>query len=273
MTGTELHRGHWILLRGLARHSGHWGAFADQLQQAMGAASVTLLDIAGNGSRRHEASPLSIEAMARDCRWLWQQHHAAARPGPVMVLGLSMGGMVAVEWARQASQEVAGLVLINSSMRPLGWPWQRLRPTSYARLARMFISMQEADRWESGIFSLTAHRADPRIIRHWERLHAAFPPQRLQVLRQLLAAARYRLPPAKTWPPALVLASERDQLVHPHCSQALASVLGAGLALHATAGHDLPLDDGPWVAACIAAWARERRSGRSHVGPTPLCLG
>jgi hypothetical protein len=35
---------------------------------------------------------------------------------------------------------------------------------------------------------------------------------------------------------------------------ALAGAWGAALRVHPTAGHDLPLDDGGWVAEQISTW-------------------
>ena len=75
-------------------------------------------------------------------------------------------------------------------------------------------------------------------------------------LRQLLAAARYSAPEAPPPVPVLLLASARDQLVSPNCSRTLARRWGVPLAMHPSAGHDLPLDDGPWVAAEIRRWLR-----------------
>ena len=74
-------------------------------------------------------------------------------------------------------------------------------------------------------------------------------------LRQLAAAARYRWSGSAPAQPVLVLRSAGDRLVDPACSQRIAEAWRAGLLTHPDAGHDLPLDDGPWLAAQVAAWA------------------
>ena len=51
--------------------------------------------------------------------------------------GLSMGGMVAVAWARWHSEECLGAVLINTSLRPHGRFHERLRPGAMTALLRM----------------------------------------------------------------------------------------------------------------------------------------
>lgn len=68
---------------------------------------------------------------------------------------------------------------------------------------------------------------------------------------KLLAAMRYRAPSRSPPSRLLVLAASQDTLVNPECSRRLAAAWRAGYAEHPFAGHDLPLDDGPWVARQI----------------------
>ena len=58
----------WMFLRGLGRHSLHWGSFPDRFQQAIPAAEIELLDLAGNGTEAARSSHLSIRAYAQDLR-------------------------------------------------------------------------------------------------------------------------------------------------------------------------------------------------------------
>jgi hypothetical protein len=55
----------------------------------------------------------------------------------------------------------------------------------------------------------------------------------------------------------LILASAMDQLVEARCSIRLAGRWQTGLALHPSAGHDLPLDDGVWVARKTGEWVEK----------------
>jgi pimeloyl-ACP methyl ester carboxylesterase len=77
---------------------------------------------------------------------------------------------------------------------------------------------------------------------------------RVNVIRQLAAAARYQAPAGAPLMPVLLLAGAGDRLVSPRCSEALARQWSAPLAVHPTAGHDLPLDDGAWVAGQVKGW-------------------
>ena len=56
----------------------------------------------------------------------------------------------------------------------------------------------------------------------------------------------------------LLLCSRADALVDWQCSQAFSRAWGVPLRLHTEAGHDLPLDDPPWVARAVSEWLRTR---------------
>jgi len=77
--------------------------------------------------------------------------------------------------------------------------------------------------------------------------------------RQLWAAMQFEASGLQPVPPMLLLCSKADGLVDWRCSQAISRAWGAPLRLHAQAGHDLPLDDGPWVAQAVQDWLEWRR--------------
>jgi pimeloyl-ACP methyl ester carboxylesterase len=247
----------WILLRGLTRGRGHWGGFDRLLRERLEGIDCVALDIPGNGALNRSRSPTTIEAMTASCR---EQLHALGIEAPVHLLAVSMGAMVAVEWASRAPQTVAGCVLVNTSFANVG-PWyRRLRPSSYPTLLAVACARTNAQR-EAAVLRLTSHDADrsAAVVQEWTRLRDAHPVSGANALRQLLAAARYR-PPALPPPvPLLVLCSATDALVDSRCSRSLASRWNTELAVHPTAGHDLTLDDGPWVAARVHEWLRRDR--------------
>jgi pimeloyl-ACP methyl ester carboxylesterase len=109
---------------------------------------------------------------------------------------------------------------------------------------------------EAAILRLTSrYFADnPAIMTRWAAYARECPPSRRNTLRQLLAALRYRPPPAQPRVPMLVLNSLGDELVDSRCSQALAEHWQLPLRRHPDAGHDLPLDAPDWVCEQIRAW-------------------
>jgi pimeloyl-ACP methyl ester carboxylesterase len=246
---------HWVLLRGLTREARHWGAFSEALRVESPGAEVTALDLPGNGRLNQMRSPLSVPAMREHCRA--QLASAGAAP-PYHLLAMSLGAMVAIDWAANRPQELAGCVLINTSLRTFSPIHQRLRPRRYATLLRLLAPGLEPRRREAAVLALTSrHRdTDSALLEAWVAWRREAPVSRANALRQLLAAARFRAPRQAPVVPLLVLAGAGDALVDPRCSMTLARRWGCRIAIHPSAGHDLPLDDPDWVVREVAAWRR-----------------
>lgn len=244
----------WILLRGLMREQRHWGRFPGQLAQALPGASIVTPDLPGNGVQHAATSPTSVAEMVEACRADLRQRGA---PPPYNLLALSLGGMVAVEWASRYPGEITRAVLVNTSMRPFSRFHQRLRWRNYPAIWRM-LADGSVEAQERLILRLTSRHGDAAaregLLRRWLGYQQQFPVTRRNALRQLWAAARFHAPAQRPATPLLVLSSTGDQLVDPRCSQALAQAWQAPHCVHPNAGHDLPLDDGDWVAQQVAAW-------------------
>jgi len=244
----------WVFLRGLTRESRHWGAFVSTFRLAFPHHTVLALDLPGNGEFNHERSPTQVADMVAHCRAQLAQREIR---GPCHVLAMSLGAMVSVAWAHQYPQEVAAQVLINTSLRPFSPFYQRLRPTNYATLLGLVVLGASDARWEQTILRLTSNRFDPTVLPYWVAVRQSRPVTRRNAFGQLLAAARFAAPHAVPTVPTLLLASEQDRLVSVACSQSLAHRWQCPLSVHPDAGHDLPLDDGPWVVNAVRLWLLE----------------
>ncbi|RYY96238.1 MAG: alpha/beta hydrolase [Comamonadaceae bacterium] len=240
----------WVLLRGLARESAHWSSFVRQLRAATGDDVVTL-DMPGTGTRRDRPVPWAVAGVASSCREALPAHG-----GPTVLLALSLGAMVALEWCRQDAGGVAGCVLLNTSAG--GSPfWQRLRPVHYPALVRMAAGLSTRER-ERRVLAMTSARPQqhPDAVALWETIARNRPVRAATVLRQLWSAAWYRAPAGPPAVPMLLLASAADRLVSPACSIRLAGDWQVPLRVHPWAGHDLPLDDPAWVIDQAVDWRR-----------------
>lgn len=258
----------WIFLRGLARESAHWGGFVADFEQALPGHAVVALDVPGNGQLRHLPSPTTVAGMVAACRAALAQQGLAP---PYHLLAMSLGAMVATEWARVAPGEVEGCVLINTSLRPFSPFYHRLRPRNYAALLGLVLRPRPPEAIERVVLRLTSRRAEEHargpLLAQWVGVRRARPVAPANALRQLLAAARYRAPPSPPSPRTLLLASLRDGLVRGDCSAAIARAWQVPLALHPSAGHDLPLDDAAWVVQQVQRWWADTAAGgaaRSH---------
>lgn len=243
----------WILLRGLMREQRHWGDFPTQLALALPGANIITPDLPGNGQQHHLRSATRVSAMVE---FLRQDLQARGLAPPYHVLALSLGGMVAVEWASRYPQEIARCVLINTSMRPYSAFYQRLRWQNYHALLRQLLFSSPSSQ-EALILRLTSSRyrdGNPALLADWCHFQQQYPVSTSNSLRQLLSAARYRAPTSRPAMPVLVMAGAQDQLVDHRCSQSLARAWQADSLIHREAGHDLPLDQGQWVAQSVARW-------------------
>jgi alpha-beta hydrolase superfamily lysophospholipase len=259
----------WVLLRGLTRESGHWGAFPQLLREQLAVQQpgirVMTLDLPGNGSLYRQTSPSRVPDLVQACR---DELRRRGCHGPVYLLAMSLGGMVACEWALSYPQEVAGAVLINTSMRPALTLRSRVRPLSYWKLlAGGLLSL--SGRWrEARVLAATSRMVDrPReVLDAWVDLQRRHPVAWRNGFRQLLAALRYQASRGRPQAPMLLLCSQVDDLVDWRCSQALSRAWGAPLRMHTQAGHDLALDDPPWVARAVGDWLRAQQMHAMVIG-------
>lgn len=245
----------WVLLRGLMRETRHWGEFPGQFQSVLEVQHLVTLDFPGNGDLHELQSATRVTAMAFYCHTHLRQLGYAP---PYRVLALSLGAMVAVEWSEHYPTDIEKLVLINTSLAPHNPFYHRLRPANYFALLRSLLCGSLAQR-EELILRLTSNQIrtqlqQGRLLQQWTHYARQFPVTRVNIFRQLRAALTYRAPPHAPPVPVLLLAAQHDRLVDVKCSLSLAARWNCAIRLHPTAGHDLPLDDGVWVAQQIKAW-------------------
>ncbi len=243
----------WILLRGLARESGHWGDFVQLLQSTFPDAQITLLDLPGTGCFHRETSPNTIKAITDSVR-----HHALDKgfiQQPATVLALSLGAMVAWEWMRSYPEDICGAALMNTSFAEVSPFYQRLRWQSYRDFVALAM-MRDAHNRESGILRLTSNRRNQhkQTIRAWEKIQNEHPISLKNSFRQIIAAATYRPGDIKSKQPVLLLNGLGDRLAAPTCSEAIHKKWNLELRRHLWAGHDLTLDDGAWVTLQLKDW-------------------
>ena len=243
----------WVLLRGLARESRHWGALPSLVRDQLPGATVVMLDLPGNGELNAQPSPSNVRAITQALRSAMRARGVAP---PYHLLAMSLGAMVAIQWATDHPLDVASAVLINTSVAGLHPFHQRLKPGAWPRLIRIALpGLTDSDR-ESAILRLTSERHAQSQAAIAERVayRRERPVTGRNVLRQLMAAARFEAPARAPEVPLLVLAGARDRLVDPDCSRRLARAWRTAYAEHPAAGHDLALDDPAWVVDRVREW-------------------
>lgn len=241
-----------ILLRGLMHEAGHWHGLPDALCQRLPGWRISACDFPGVGDQRHLPPPWSIEAMADAVA-------ARSGAGPHVVVATSLGSMVAAAWAQRHPQAVAGLLLLvpSAAEMPL---WARLRPWA-VRCLLLAILRRRGTMVTYLVQRMTSNRGDDAGHRLLAAQRLALARQRRPAFsvffRQLWAAAHFRLPPAPACPVRIITAAA-DAMVRPACGLIWARRWAAEHRRHPTSGHDLSIDDAPWlvdqISECIRRW-------------------
>jgi pimeloyl-ACP methyl ester carboxylesterase len=230
----------WVLIRGLIRSRYHWLDFPEKLQKRFNAASVELVEIAGNGFLHNEKSPSDIAEAVELLRKQVKSNE------PFNLVGISLGGMLATQWAQLYPDEVANLVLINTSSK-LSPFYKRMFPRHYFQVIKNFV-IDNPRASEDFIMGATSNHKEiwQPLIPQLSQFQNEHPIKFSNFLNQLwlTAQADFNEIPCM---PKLILASRGDRLVNSDCSTAIAKKWNCPLRIHPHAGHDLPLDDSTWV--------------------------
>jgi pimeloyl-[acyl-carrier protein] methyl ester esterase len=215
-------RGHGpdiVLLHGWALHGGMWGPWLDELAQH---ARLHLVDLPGHGHTAWSEDIRGLTGLARAVR--------PAVPQGAVLLGWSLGGMIALELARREPTLATALVLVATTPKfAASDDWE------YGMAAAVldeFASSLAADhRRTVQNFLALQTRGDRNALDTLRRLRRSLdahgePDQRalkagLEVLRT--ADLRDALPRIAV--PALVIAGDHDRLTPPQAGRALAGAL------------------------------------------------
>lgn len=224
-----------ILLPGLACDERLWEAQWPALPAALRPVVTTV-------HTRHD----TIEAMASA---LLSEHL-----GPLVLCGASMGGMIAMEAARQAPERIAGLALLGTTPRPETPDMRALRSAA----VELFERGDVRDVIEPNIaFAFhPVQAADTALVQRY--LDIVIGAGAAQLIRQNHAvmwrpdATRHL---AALCCPVLVMCGDSDRLTPPECSREIAGLVPqAELVWVPECGHMLTMEKPAFVNAALREW-------------------
>jgi 3-oxoadipate enol-lactonase len=195
-----------VLLRGLGRSSGFWLEFAEKLSEH---AEVVCIDLLGTGLSASNWGRGTISGFATDVG------HTLKSIGlnEVYLVGISLGGMVALELTSQ-SEVVVKLAVLASSSR--GGSGKRIETAALIRLLWSLRSGTPSNaELAPFLVSQQTLKNRPELPEIWDDLWRREGFRTVPVLRQLLAAAFFDARPAlaKINQPTLFMVSKADALV------------------------------------------------------------
>ncbi len=222
-----------VLLHGWALHSGLWGPLLPRLAARH---RVHAVDLPGHG---HSAAtdPFTLEEIVAAV-------DAAVPVGePLAVLGWSLGGAVAMTWARSQPARIARLALVCTSPRFVAGPdWPHAMAA--ATLSRFGDELSVAYRATLQRFlSLQLHGSDPdraalALMRKHLFARGEPAPEVLGAALGILAAIDLRADAPSIAQPTRVIAGDRDTLAPPAAGRWLAAAMpDATYAEIGGAGH------------------------------------
>ncbi|MBC7378352.1 MAG: alpha/beta fold hydrolase [Burkholderiaceae bacterium] len=224
-----------IFLPGLAADAAMWSAQLPAMPAALGAV-VTGVHF------QHE----TLEAMAAAL--------LAMHDGDLILCGASMGGMLAMEAARQAPQRIRGLALLGTSARPETAAMRKVREAAI----ELFAQGRLADvlRPNVPLAFHPAQAADPLLVQaYFDLIMRAGAQQLIAQNRAVMARpdARLHLPQLEC--PVLVMCGDSDQLAPPECSREIAALAPqAELVMLPECGHMLTMEKPRAVNAALLEW-------------------
>ena len=230
-----------VFLPGLAADHRMWRAQLEAVAQAPFLASWQV------GVSQVHAHHDSMERMAAA---LLAQHPA----GPLVLCGASMGGILAMEVARQAPQRLRGLALLGTNARPETPEMRSLREAAM----QLFRDGRALEVLEANV-PLAFHpdaQAQPGIVDAY--LQFVLDAGAGQLVRQNQAIidrpdARRHLPALRC--PVLVMGGDSDQLTPPDCSDEIAALIPqAQRVVLPRCGHMLTMERPAEVNAHLLAW-------------------
>jgi len=239
----------FFLFRGLIREAKHWGDFPEHILKEFPGSEIITIDIPGAGVLYKSTSPLSIKGMVELMRQVYLEK--VKDDHEQILVAVSLGGMISAEWMRSYPQDFDSAVLINTSYGGISPMFDRLMPKALLHVLKV-PRLKGRDK-EEHILNLVKNHAQnfKETLDLWEDIESKRPVSVKNALRQIIAAAKFRVGNWKPSIPILLLGSTQDRMVSINCSRKISKEWKLPLYEHPTGGHDLTSDDPEWVAKKI----------------------
>lgn len=233
-----------VLLHGFPLSHEMWSAQAQDLSSV---ARVICPDFRGFG-RSSGGKPFTVDALAADVHGLLK----AAGALPCVVAGLSMGGYVALSFARQFAADLKGLVLVDTRA-DADSPQARESRQKNIALVQEKGAKAIADAMIPRLLAPGADEGRPELARTLRRMIEACTPQTIE---HALIALRDR--PDSTphlhriQVPTLVIVGDGDQITPVELAESMkAAIPNAKLVMVRGAGHMTPIEQPAQVSQAI----------------------
>jgi len=210
-----------------------WDDVVEALPSAL---PVLCYDARGHGLTEAAEAPHGVADLSTDLFALLEQLGI----GPVVLCGLSLGGLVAQHFAASRPGQVRAVCLAGTAARIGSLELWQSRIADVQAGGISSIAGSVIERW----FSPAFRERDPSAVRGYRAMLERMPVAGYLAALRVLATADLRASAAKISAPALILAGEHDVATPPVVVEALAAAIpGARFELLPRAGHIMCVDE------------------------------
>ena len=210
--------------------------------------TVITYDVRGHGETAKPRGRYSVKQFADDAAALIEH----LEPGPVHVLGISMGGMIALQLAVDFPRLVRSLIIVNSGPEMILRTWKQ-RIAIYQRFVIVrLMGMRKMGQVLAGVLLPKPEHAAERatFVDRWARND---PAAYLRALRALIGwSVSDRLSSIAC--PTLVVSADQDYTPVAYKEYYTRSIPGARLAVVADSRHMLPVEKPNEFNAVVTAF-------------------
>jgi pimeloyl-[acyl-carrier protein] methyl ester esterase len=209
---------------------------------------VHSIDLPGAGNFFELTSPLKFDDYIYFLRE--KLSHKKTNEKTILI-GISMGGMIALRWAQLFPDEITQVFVINSSAGKLSSPFDRFNLGEIKEILGAVTSKTLIEK-ERNVLRLTTAKCEitDELLNEFVQIKKSAPVRVLSSFNQIAAAFTFNIDKKFKLSKdikVVILSGLKDKLVNPRCSEAIASKLKAHIFTHLEAGHDLSLDDPEWI--------------------------
>ena len=178
----------------------------------------------------------------------------AQHAGPLVLAGASMGGMIAMEAARQAPQRVAGLALLGTTARPETPDMRALREGAIALFEQGRVREVIEPKVALAFHPVNAAKAE-LVQAYLDFVLDAGADHLVRQNRAVMHRPDARLHLPQVTCPVLVVCGAADQLTPPECSAEIAALVpGSEHHLLPGSGHMLTMEQPEVVTGLLVPW-------------------